>query len=43
MPNDPDLSVGQVAARSGMSVSALHFYERQGLIHSRRTAGNQRR
>lgn len=38
-----ELSVGQLAARSGMSVSALHFYERQGLISSRRTSGNQRR
>ena len=37
------LSVGEVAARSGLAVSALHFYERQGLIHSMRTAGNQRR
>ena len=43
MPTDRDLSVGQVAARSGMSVSALHFYERQGLLRSRRTSGNQRR
>jgi MerR family redox-sensitive transcriptional activator SoxR len=41
--NDQDLSVGQLAARSGMSVSALHFYERQGLLRSRRTSGNQRR
>jgi MerR family transcriptional regulator, redox-sensitive transcriptional activator SoxR len=39
----PELTVGQVAARSGVAVSALHFYERKGLIHSRRTAGNQRR
>ena len=38
-----DLSVGQVAARSGVAVSALHFYERQGLIKSWRTSGNQRR
>jgi MerR family redox-sensitive transcriptional activator SoxR len=38
-----DLSVGQLAARSGVAVSALHFYEAKGLIHSRRTAGNQRR
>ncbi|WP_017593175.1 redox-sensitive transcriptional activator SoxR [Nocardiopsis potens] len=38
-----ELTVGQVAERSGVAVSALHFYERQGLIHSRRTAGNQRR
>lgn len=39
----PDLSVGQVAARAGVAVSTLHFYERQGLIGSYRTAGNQRR
>jgi MerR family redox-sensitive transcriptional activator SoxR len=38
-----ELTVGEVAARSGVSVSALHFYERQHLITSRRTAGNQRR
>jgi MerR family transcriptional regulator, redox-sensitive transcriptional activator SoxR len=38
-----ELTVGQVAARSGVAVSALHFYERMGLIRSRRTAGNQRR
>ena len=36
-------SVGQVADRSGMSVSALHFYEREGLILSARNDGNQRR
>ncbi len=38
-----ELTVGEVAARSGVAVSALHFYERQGLISSRRTSGNQRR
>ncbi|TDR41124.1 MerR family transcriptional regulator [Tahibacter aquaticus] len=38
-----ELSVGEVAARSGVAVSALHFYESKGLIHSRRSAGNQRR
>ncbi|EMQ97097.1 redox-sensitive transcriptional activator SoxR [Paeniglutamicibacter gangotriensis] len=38
-----DLSVGQVAARSGVAVSALHYYEREGLISSWRTSGNQRR
>jgi MerR family redox-sensitive transcriptional activator SoxR len=38
-----DLSVGEVAARSGVAVSALHFYERRGLIRSYRTGGNQRR
>ena len=36
-------SVGQVAERSGISISALHFYEREGLILSARNAGNQRR
>jgi MerR family transcriptional regulator, redox-sensitive transcriptional activator SoxR len=40
--DQPELTVGQLAARSGVAVSALHFYERQGLISSRRTAGNQR-
>jgi MerR family transcriptional regulator, redox-sensitive transcriptional activator SoxR len=38
-----ELTVGQLAARGGVAVSALHFYERQGLISSRRTSGNQRR
>ncbi|MFJ7333633.1 redox-sensitive transcriptional activator SoxR [Streptomyces sp. NPDC101110] len=47
MPQIPEkiheLSVGQLAARSGAAVSALHFYESKGLISSRRTPGNQRR
>ncbi|WTS96389.1 redox-sensitive transcriptional activator SoxR [Streptomyces sp. NBC_00096] len=38
-----ELTVGQLSARSGAAVSALHFYETKGLISSRRTAGNQRR
>ncbi len=38
-----ELTVGQLSARSGVAVSALHFYEAQGLISSRRTTGNQRR
>lgn len=37
------LGVGEVARRSGLAVSALHFYERRGLIRSVRSAGNQRR
>jgi MerR family transcriptional regulator, redox-sensitive transcriptional activator SoxR len=41
--NLTELTVGQMAERSGVSVSALHFYERKGLIHSTRTEGNQRR
>jgi MerR family redox-sensitive transcriptional activator SoxR len=38
-----ELTVGQLAARGGVAVSALHFYEDKGLITARRTAGNQRR
>lgn len=37
------LTVGEVARRSGVAVSAVHFYERRGLISGWRTAGNQRR
>ncbi|MFF3732512.1 redox-sensitive transcriptional activator SoxR [Streptomyces sp. NPDC002476] len=47
MPQIPhslqELTVGQLSARSGAAVSALHFYEAKGLIKSRRTSGNQRR
>ncbi len=38
-----ELTVGELSARSGVAVSALHFYEREGLIDARRTSGNQRR
>lgn len=38
-----ELTPAELAARAGVAVSALHFYEREGLIASRRTAGNQRR
>lgn len=38
-----DLAVGEAAARSGLAVSTLHFYESKGLIRALRTAGNQRR
>jgi MerR family transcriptional regulator, redox-sensitive transcriptional activator SoxR len=38
-----ELTVGQVSARSGAAVSALHYYESKGLIRSHRTSGNQRR
>ncbi len=37
------LTPGEVAKRSGVAVSALHFYESKGLIASQRNAGNQRR
>jgi hypothetical protein len=38
-----ELLPGELARRAGVAISALHFYERQGLITSRRTSGNQRR
>lgn len=38
-----DLSVGEVAARAGVAVSTLHFYEAEGLIESWRTDANHRR
>ena len=38
-----ELSIGEVARRSGVAPSALRFYERQGLIAASRTDGNQRR
>ena len=38
-----ELTIGELSARSGVSASALRFYEREGLIESRRTDGNQRR
>jgi MerR family redox-sensitive transcriptional activator SoxR len=38
-----ELTIGQLSARSGVSQSALRFYERRGLIASARSSGNQRR
>ncbi len=38
-----ELSIGELSARSGIAASALRFYEREGMIESRRTDGNQRR
>jgi MerR family redox-sensitive transcriptional activator SoxR len=37
------LTIGAVATRSGVAVSALRYYEQLGLIASSRTAGGQRR
>jgi MerR family redox-sensitive transcriptional activator SoxR len=38
-----ELTIGEVAARSGVATSALRFYEAEGLIAAHRTSGNQRR
>ena len=44
MPSLPEqLTIGQVAERSGVPHTALRFYEEAGLITAERTAGNQRR
>ena len=37
------LSIGQVAKRTGLSISAIRFYEEQGLVSPIRNAGGQRR
>lgn len=37
------LSIGDLAVRTGLSVSAIRFYEKKGLISPDRNAGNQRR
>ena len=38
-----DLSIGELASRSGIATSAVRFWESRGLIDSHRTGGNQRR
>jgi MerR family redox-sensitive transcriptional activator SoxR len=38
-----EITIGELADRSGVTASALRFYGRQGLIRSWRTSGNQRR
>lgn len=43
MASSPLLSIGDLARRTGLSVSAIRFYEGRGLVASIRTRGNQRR
>lgn len=43
VPTGALLTVGEVAELGGVATSAVRFYERQGLITSTRTSGNQRR
>jgi len=45
MKNIPtgNLSIGQLAGRTGLAVSAIRYYETQGLVHPERNAGGQRR
>ena len=39
----PLLTIGELARRTGLSVSAIRFYEARGLVSAVRTGGNQRR
>ena len=43
MSEDRFITIGQLAARTGVAVSAIRFYEEKGLLQSLRTGGNQRR
>ena len=43
MPEDRLITIGRLAERTGVAVSALRFYEEKGLIQALRTSGNQRR
>ena len=38
-----ELTIGDLAERSGIATSAIRYYEDRGLVDSRRTTGNQRR
>jgi MerR family redox-sensitive transcriptional activator SoxR len=37
------LTIGEVADRVGVTPATLRYYEREGLVHSVRSSGNQRR
>ena len=41
--SSPLLTIGELARRTGLAVSAIRFYEQRGLVSALRTSGNQRR
>jgi MerR family redox-sensitive transcriptional activator SoxR len=43
LAEDRFITIGQLAARTGVAVSAIRYYEEKGLLQSLRTSGNQRR
>jgi MerR family redox-sensitive transcriptional activator SoxR len=43
LPPPALLSIGELSRRTGLSVSAVRFYEARGLVAAIRTDGNQRR
>ncbi|MGI9350788.1 MAG: redox-sensitive transcriptional activator SoxR [Rhizobiaceae bacterium] len=38
-----EISIGKLSERTGLAVSAIRYYEEQGLVHPERNAGGQRR
>ncbi len=40
---ESELSIGEVAARTGIAPSAVRYYESEGLVTASRSAGGQRR
>ena len=40
---EEELTIGALSERTGVAASALRFYEAEGLIHSTRSGGGQRR
>ena len=43
MNKSPEITIGQLARRTGLAVSAIRFYETKGLVAPERNAGGQRR
>ncbi|MEM9388035.1 MAG: redox-sensitive transcriptional activator SoxR [Pseudomonadota bacterium] len=43
LPSQEWLTIGDVATRTGLAVSAIRYYEQEGLVHPVRTHGKQRR
>lgn len=43
MKSSGTLSIGELSRRTGLSVSAIRFYETRGLVRATRDGGNQRR
>ena len=43
MRRPAQITIGQLASRTGLAVSAIRFYEEKGLVHPGRNAGRQRR
>lgn len=37
------MTIGQLSERTGLAVSAIRYYEEQGLVHPERNSGGQRR